>query len=227
MKEKLAELIRKTSGEKVLLEHEVKGFLKEMGLSVPRGVFLKDECDISRAKILKKPLIAKTATRLFASKSDIGGIRGDIKNLSELRRAFKELMRIRGAEGVLVEELAAGRLEVIIGGITDPQFGPVVMFGLGGFFVEVMRDVVFALAPLAREDALALINRIKGINLLTGIRGKPPADLEEIARAVSIVSEIISTGLVEEIDINPLMVFSKGAIVLDSKMSLKEEKRES
>jgi len=221
MEEKIKELIKGTGDKEVLLEHEVKGFLKELGLSVPCGVFVTGPCSALQIKHLKKPLIAKAASRLYSSKSDIGGVRGDLRTRSEVNAAIKDLMEIRGAEGVLVEEMAAGRLEVIIGGIIDPQFGPVVMFGLGGFFVEAMRDIVFGLAPIAKEDALELIHRIKGISLLKGIRGKPPADVEAIARAIVVISEIIGTGLVEEIDINPLMAYSEGAMVLDAKMRVK------
>lgn len=222
LKKKLAEFARRTGGHKVLIEPEVKEFLRQLGLSVPKSIYVKGRCDRTELKRLKKPLIAKVASRLYSSKSDIGGIRGDIRTSTELDQDIKELMRIKGAEGVLVEEMAPGRLEVIIGGIIDPQFGPVVMFGLGGFFVEAMRDVVFDLAPINENSALELVSRIKGYSMLKGIRGKPPVNMNALAKAISVVSEIIGTGLVQEIDINPLMLYPEGAMVLDAKMSLKE-----
>jgi succinyl-CoA synthetase beta subunit len=221
IKEKIEALLRGKKNKDVLLEHEVKQFLKGLGLDIPKGIFVTGPCEASEIRHLKRPLIAKAASRLYPSKTDIGGVRGDLRTRSDINAAIRELMQVKGSEGVLVEEMATGRLETIVGGIIDPQFGPVVMFGLGGFFVEAMRDVVFGLAPLSEKNALELIQRIKGISLLKGIRGKPPADMEAIAHAVSIVSEIIATGLVEEIDINPLMVSSKGAVVLDAKMRLK------
>jgi acetyl-CoA synthetase (ADP-forming) len=152
------------------------------------------------------------------SKSDMGGVRLGIGNTGQLKKNISELMRIDKAEGVLVEEMAPPGIEVITGGIIDPQFGPVVMFGLGGLFVEAMKDVVFALAPLEEKDALELIKRIKGYKVLAGFRGHPPADIGKLAQAVVLVSEIIGSKLVKEIDLNPLVVYPDGVMVLDAKI---------
>ena len=127
-------------------------------------------------------------------------------------------MGIENAEGVILEEQAQPGTEVIVGGIIDPQFGPVVMFGLGGVFVELYRDVAFAPAPMTRDDAFRLMERVKGYRLLTGYRGAPPRDREALADILVIVSELMATGLLEEIDLNPVALYPRGAMILDAKM---------
>jgi acyl-CoA synthetase (NDP forming) len=107
---------------------------------------------------------------------------------------------------------------VIIGGTVDNQFGPVVMFGLGGIFVELFRDIAFGLAPLTTEDAQWLIRQIKGYRLLEGYRGKPSVDKDHLVRMLISVSEAMASGLVSEIDLNPVALYPDGAIILDAKM---------
>ncbi|HBR22643.1 MAG TPA: acyl-CoA synthetase, partial [Nitrospiraceae bacterium] len=167
---------------------------------------------------LTYPLVAKVSSVKIASKSDVGGIRLGIKNYDELTKAVSELLEIENAEGVLVEEMAPEGIEVIIGGVTDKQFGPIVMFGLGGVFVELFKDIAFALAPLKEEDALWLIKQVKGYKLLEGFRGKPAVDKDALITTILAVSEIVSAGDVEEIDLNPVTLYPKGAMVLDAKM---------
>jgi acyl-CoA synthetase (NDP forming) len=214
----LEEFIRKAGGRKTFAEYEVKGFLKELGFPVPKSSFFrKDETAVSVAD-LRYPLVAKVSSAAVASKSDVHGVRVGLKNDEELVQAVEELSSIEGAEGVLVEEMAPQGLEVIVGGTIDPQFGPVVMFGLGGVFVELFRDVAFCLAPLAREDALWLMKQVRGYRLLQGYRGGPPADTEALISIFLAVSGVMGTGLVSEIDLNPVSLYSRGAMVLDAKM---------
>ena len=148
-------------------------------------------------------------------------MRTGLQGETELRHAVEELIRIENAEGVLVEEMAQPGVEVIIGGVIDRQFGPVMMFGLGGIFTELFRDVSFGLAPLAREDAYWMIHGIKGQRLLEGFRGNPPVDKEALAGFLVRASEVMATGHVEEIDLNPVSLYADGAIVLDAKMKLR------
>ncbi len=124
--------------------------------------------------IFTYPLVAKISSSKVISKSNVGGVRTDIQDAGELNRAFRELSRIESAEGVLVEEMAPRGVEVIIGGINDDQFGSVVMFGLGGIFVELFKDVAFGLAPLSAEDALGSLRRSKGTGSWTATGGSPP-----------------------------------------------------
>ena len=130
-------------------------------------------------------------------------------------------MQIRDAEGVLIEEMAKPGLEVIVGGVIDRQFGPVVMFGLGGIFVELFKDVAFALAPIKREDASWLVKQVKGYRLLEGYRGMPLVNINTLLGIIVKVSELIATGLIQEIDLNPVSIYPEGAIVLDAKVLIR------
>lgn len=226
----LEDLIEKNRGRTVFLEHEVKGLLKGLGVPVPEGVFLgRDEiaagphAALSSLKTLSYPLIAKVSSSDITSKTDVHGVRAGINNESELARAIQELSGIERAEGVLVEEMAPQGVEVIVGGIIDRQFGPVVMFGLGGIFVELFKDVSFGLAPLSEKDALRLIREVKGYRLLEGFRGRPPVDIDALSAVIVKASELTATGLIEEIDLNPVAVYSKGAMVLDAKISVRRK----
>lgn len=220
--------IEKNTGRKAFLEHEVKGLFKDMGFSVPNGVFIPKDTHLSAFSLqlsaLSYPVVAKVSSSKITSKSDVKGIRLGIKNEDELKNAVSELMRIEHAEGVLIEEMAPQGLEVIIGGVIDNQFGPIVMFGLGGVFVELFKDVSFGLAPLKKEDALWLIKQIKGYRLLEGYRGNPPVDFDALINIIVSVSEMMATNLIKEIDLNPVALYSpsykESAIILDAKMEI-------
>jgi acyl-CoA synthetase (NDP forming) len=212
--------IEKNRGKTFFLEHEVKGLLKEIGFSVPKGIFInKDMADRIPAIIdIPYPLVAKVSSSKIVSKNEVNGIRIGLKNENELKKAVLELLQIKDAEGVLIEEMAVPGLEVIIGGTIDEQFGPIVMFGLGGISVELFRDVAFALAPVKNEEALWLVKQVKGYRLLEGYRGKPPVDIDILVKMIVEVSEMIATGLIKEVDLNPVSLYPEGAMVLDAKM---------
>jgi acyl-CoA synthetase (NDP forming) len=220
---KIKELIKKNIGKTALLEHEVKALLKEMGFPVPKGIFVDKEMveQIPAIVDISYPVVAKVSSSKIVSKSEVNGVRIGLKNEIELKKAVLELLQIEDAEGVLIEEMAEPGIEVILGGVVDEQFGPVVMFGLGGFFVELFRDVAFALAPIEKEDALWLVNQIKGYRLLEGYRGKPPVDINTLLEIIVKVSGIIATGLIKEIDLNPVSLYPQGAMVLDAKILIK------
>lgn len=218
---KLKEFIEKYKGKTVFSEHEVKGLLKEMGVPVPKGIFVSKEMadHIPAVVDIPYPLVAKISSSKIVSKSEVNGVR-IVKNEDELKKAVSKLLRIEGAEGILIEEMAPPGLEVVVGGVIDEQFGPILMFGLGGIFVELFKDVAFALAPTTHEDALRLIRQIKGYRLLEGYRGKPPVDINTLLKIIVTVSEIIATGLIREIDLNPVSLYPGGALVLDAKISV-------
>lgn len=217
-----ADEIRERLGKRAALrEHEAKALLREMGLSVPRHLFLEKGMALPKDIPLSYPLVAKVSSRDMPSKSDAGGVRLGIKTYPELKAALPELLSIKGAEGVLIEEMASPGLETIIGGISDPQFGPAVMFGLGGVFVELYHDVAFALAPLKEEDALWLMRQVKGYRIIEGYRRESPLDREALVRVIVAVSTVMETGVVEEIDLNPVTLYPEGAMVLDAKIKLK------
>ena len=216
----LNNFITKNRGRATFLEHEAKGLFREMGLAVPNRRFFAREEIISPLTDLNFPLVAKVSSSKITSKSEAGGVKTGIKDRDELTRAIHELMLIEGAEGVLVEEMAPQGVEVIVGGVIDNQFGPVVMFGLGGVFVELFRDVAFGLAPLSHGDALWLIQQTKGHRLLEGYRGKPPLDTTSLIHIIITVSELMATGMVKEIDLNPVALYPKGSLILDAKMAV-------
>ncbi|MDA8085960.1 MAG: acetate--CoA ligase family protein, partial [Nitrospiraceae bacterium] len=193
--------------------------LKDLGLQVPKGVFIPAGKRISRPRGLRFPLAVKAASPDIRSKSEARALRLGIRTEREFLHAAGELLKnVKGARGLLVEEMHEGGIEAIAGGFSDAQFGPVTMFGLGGFFVEVFRDVSFALAPTSRAEALKLASRIKGFNVLKGVRGRPAVDFDAMSRAIETVSRLIATGLIKEIDLNPVSLSPEGAVVLDAKI---------
>lgn len=213
-------LLGKYRDKTTLLEHEVKGFLKESGLPVPTGMFISKTEGIPPLIDLTYPLVVKVSSSKITSKTEVNGVRIGIKDENELRIAITELMQIKDAEGVLIEEMVAHGVEVIVGGVIDEQFGPIVMFGLGGVFVELFNDVAFALAPLDKDEAIWLIQQIKGYRLLEGYRGMAPVDLNSLINIIVIVSEIMATNMIKEIDLNPVSLYPKTAMILDAKMKL-------
>jgi acyl-CoA synthetase (NDP forming) len=220
MTNKLKEFLEKSKGRKTFLEHEAKGLLKESGFPVPKGIFMdRDMADlIPEITDISYPIVAKVSSSKIISKTEVNGVRTGLKNEGELKKAVKELMQIKDAEGVLIEEMAPPGLEVIVGGVIDKQFGPVVMFGLGGILVELFKDVAFALAPVKKDNAQWLVKQVKGYKLLEGYRGKPPVDINILLDMIVSVSEFITTGLIKEIDLNPVCIYPEGAMVLDAKI---------
>ena len=218
VEETLKRFLSLRSGQETFLEHEVKGLLRELGLPVPHGRFVPTGAPLPEKLDFPWPVVAKVASGRIAAKSDVGGVRTGIRSRGELKRAVAQLGGISGAEGVLLEEEAPPGLEVIVGGTVDPQFGPVVMFGLGGFFVELFRDVAFALAPTTRKEALRLVERTNGSRLLSGFRGRPPVDRQALAGVIVTVSELIASELVAEVDLNPVVLYPSGVLVLDAKL---------
>ncbi len=219
IRDKIEEFLQLHGDRKVFYEHEVKGLLGSLGMTVPMGLFIPRGESVPAGTSLSFPLASKVASTRFTSKSDIGGVRLGIGNEDELRRAVAELSSLKDAEGVLVEEMAQPGFEVIVGGAVDATFGPIVMFGLGGLFVELFRDVAFALAPVDRGQALWLMGETKGDKILKGFRGKPPLDENAVADIIVTISEVIATGCVRAIDLNPVALYPSGAMVLDAKMS--------
>lgn len=209
----------------ILLEHEVKNFLRTRGFSVPRGFYAEKRAPlldiIDRTSLLSYPLVAKVSSSTISSKTDVGGVRLRIRDSGDLERAVKDLLEIEGSEGVLIEEIAPEGLEVIVGGVIDDQFGPIVMFRLGGVFVEIFRDVAFGLAPLNKEDALWMISQIKAYPLLQGYRGQLPIDIEVLTDLMISVSEIMAKGDIKEMDLNPVILYPKGTMVVDAKMKIR------
>ncbi|RLE56611.1 MAG: acetyl-CoA synthetase [Thermoprotei archaeon] len=220
--EKVLEIINsvKSEGRKVLTFYEAMRLAAEYGLPVPR-VFLAKNPDeaVEYAKQAGFPVVLKIVSPDITHKSDIGGVVVGLNSEEEVRKSFTEIMeRVKvkapsaRVHGICVHHMAPYGREVIIGGIVDETFGPVIMFGLGGIFVEILRDVTFRLAPLTREEAWEMIESIKGAPILKGYRGEPPADLDALVDTMVKASQMLSdlADYVHQLDLNPVFVYEKG-----------------
>jgi acyl-CoA synthetase (NDP forming) len=215
-----------------LLETESRELLAEYGVSLTEAVLARniDEAKAAAGKI-RYPVAMKVVCPDIIHKSEAGGVQLNLQDDKGLQKAFEEIVlsaakltRKERIVGVLISPMAEKGQECIFGLIQDPQFGPVVMFGLGGIFVEVLKDVSFRVAPLAEEDVEEMITEIKGYRLLTGTRGETPKDIEAIKFILAKLSDIaIDNPEIREIDLNPVIVHAKGASIVDSRVILDEK----
>lgn len=219
----------RAAGRLRLGEMEACQVISAYGLSLPKAALARSaEEAVASAEGIGYPVVMKVVSPEILHKSDIGGVRVGIQSASEVRDAF-DLITYRatkympGADiwGILVQEMARQTREVIIGVTKDPQFGHLIMFGLGGIYVEALKDVTFRVAPLTPGEARAMIAEIRSYPLLSGVRGERPADIDSIVDCLLRVSQLV-TDLPEivELDINPLMVgeAGQGALVVDCRM---------
>jgi acetyltransferase len=212
-----------------LLETESRYILEKYGLPLPPAALISNVDDLSAVGVkIPYPLAMKVVCPDIIHKSDAGGIKLNLKTETEVRHAFEEIIantcEFTSRErilGTLISPMVADGQECIMGMIRDPQFGPVIMFGLGGIFVEVLKDVSFRVAPLADEDIDEMIKEIKGYKILIGIRGKKAKDIDAIRNILARLSDIaIDNPEINEIDLNPVIVHEKGASIVDSRIIL-------
>lgn len=217
-------------GRNFLLEHEAKSFIAEYGIPVTKIRLARSEDEaVEFAKQIGFPVVLKIVSPQVIHKSDVGGVKVNLKNEEDVRRAYREILdnvrsRVPEAkvEGILVQEFAPAGVELIIGLMRDPQFGPTVMFGLGGVFVELFRDVSFRVAPLSEQDAETMIREVKAYKLLTGFRGMEPVDINAIRDALIKVGEIgVENEEIAEMDLNPVIAYPKGIKVVDARIILR------
>jgi len=181
---------------------------------------------VEKASEIGYPIALKIISPQIIHKSDVGGVILNVGNEMELRTQYEKLTTdIRNKDpsatiaGVMIEEMIHPSIEVVIGGIVDNQFGPAVMFGVGGIFTEVYDDVVFRVAPIDRIDALNMIRGLRGSKILEGTRGEPPADINSIVDVLTRVSNLIlEHRAINQLDLNPVIVFPKGVYAVDSRM---------
>ena len=221
----------KAEGRTLLSEIEAKEILYDAGVPVARAV-LVTTADEARTEADKAgfPVVLKIVSPDISHKSDVGGVKVGLENGDDVAAAFDEIIKnATGAEpdaqiqGIAVQPMAPDGTEVIIGMTTDAQFGPVMMFGLGGIMVEVMKDVTFRVVPLAERDVTQMIDEIKGKAILEGVRGQPPGDKAAIAQAILRVSEFVEANPdVQELDLNPVLVYPDGIIAVDARIVLAE-----
>jgi acetyltransferase len=223
-------------GRLQLLEPEAKEILRVLGLEVPeyRVAHSLREA-LAAAEELGYPVVLKIISEEIIHKTEAGGIRLNLKNREEVEGAYKAMIAAVGRShpraplrGVLVTKMAEGGTEVIVGASRDPSFGPILMFGLGGIYVEVLKDVVFRVAPLSRREAREMIGRPKSAALLRGVRGEPKKDIKALAEALYRVGALAAeVEEISELDINPLRVLpeGKGCLVLDARLTASEVRK--
>lgn len=185
---------------------------------------------IATAKEFGYPVVMKIVSPQIIHKSDVGGVRVGLDSDEAVENAYNKMMKdVKAAvphcriSGVLIQQMAIGGKEVILGVNRDPQFGPLIMFGLGGIYVEVLKDVQFRVAPLTEKDALGMIYGIKTHQLLEGVRGEKPADIEKLAEFLERLSQLVTDfPEILELDINPVKVYEKGkgCLALDARMTI-------
>jgi acyl-CoA synthetase (NDP forming) len=225
------DILAKAREEKrtVLTEIEAKQILGEAGINCTdtRLAASKDEA-VAISEEIGYPVVLKISSVDITHKSDAGGVKVNLPDKAAVEKAYEEIMASCTAkhpdadiEGVAVQGMAKPGTEVIIGMTKDPSFGPVLMFGLGGIFVEVLKDVAFRIVPLEKNDASEMIREIKGKKLLEGYRGEDPADIPFLEEMLLKLSQLVdATQGIEEIDMNPVFAYQQGAVVVDARIIL-------
>ena len=217
----------KDEGRSNLLETESRELLKEYGVTLPQARLVTNVQEaVSAADKMGYPLAMKVVSPDIIHKSDAGGVKLNLNSTQEVEKGFEEILknakRVTSRErilGVLLSPMVLPGQECIIGMIRDRQFGPVIMFGLGGIFVEVLKDVAFRVAPLAQEDIDDMVREIKGYPVLEGIRGESCKDIEALKSTLAKLSQIaIDNPEIREVDLNPVIVHEKGASIVDSRI---------
>jgi 4-hydroxybutyryl-CoA synthetase (ADP-forming) len=219
-------------GRANLLEEEGYEVLQAYGFPTPQSILCTTEQEgIDAARQIGYPLVMKIVSPDIIHKSDAGGVKVGVKTDDELKSAFRTItenaLKYKSdakIKGVLVQEMVKSAKETILGASQDPTFGPVIMFGLGGIYVEVLKDVVFRVAPIDEQEAINMVESIKTIKLLKGVRGEKPSDLRAIADSLQRLSQlVVDFQEIKEFDINPLLVLEegKGARVVDARIILR------
>ena len=212
-------------------EMDSKKILKAYGFAVPSGgLCTSAEEAVDLSDEIGAPVAMKIVSRDIIHKSDVGGVRINLHNSEEVRDAYDLMMmrierRVPEArlEGVYVEEMAPKGREVILGMTRDPQFGPMMMFGLGGIFVEVMKDVAFHLAPVTKEETMQMLEATRSYELLKGVRGQAEVDIDAVAEGLQRISQLVTDfPQVIEMDINPFIIGAIGiqSVAADARITL-------
>ena len=219
----------KKENRTILTEIEAKNIFADAGINCTETKLAatKEEA-VSLSEEFGYPVVLKVSSVDITHKSDAGGVKVNLKDKAAVEQAYDDIMASCTAkypdaeiEGVSVQGMAKAGTEVIIGMTQDPSFGPVLMFGLGGIFVEVLKDVAFRVIPIEECDAEDMINEIKGKRLLEGYRGQEPADVAYLQQMLLKLSDFVNaTPEIEEIDMNPVFCYKDGAVVVDARIIL-------
>jgi len=224
----------RSEGRTFVLEHEAKDIMKAYGIPIPPydTAVSADEA-VEKSAAIGYPVVLKILSKDVLHKSDAGGVKINLKNDDEVREAFGEIMEnakkygekkgidVDLSRGVFISDFADMGTEVIVGVTRDPQFGHALMFGLGGIFVEVLKDVTFRLIPFTEMDAREMVGEIKAAKILDGVRGQAPRDVDALVEVMLCVSKMISENPeISELDCNPTFLYEKGkgALVVDARI---------
>jgi acyl-CoA synthetase (NDP forming) len=221
----------RSQGRRLLNEVEAKQVLAEAGVPVVAAKLARSRDEaVALARETGFPVALKVVSPDIAHKSDVGGVKLDLADDAAVAAAFDDIMAAArraqpqaSIDGVSVQKMAAPGTEVIVGVNADPQFGPVLMFGLGGILVEILEDVAFRIIPIEPRDARRMVREIKGFKLLEGYRGSPPADVAAIESLLLKVSQFVEAHPeVAELDLNPVFAYPDGAVAVDARIVLAE-----
>lgn len=203
------------AGKSALNEYEAKRLLADFGIPICREALVPDgEAAVKAARELGYPVVLKAAGERIQHKTELGAVALNLKAEGEVREEARRLLAIDGCDGLLVQEMVRGERELVCGLIRDAQFGPCVMFGLGGTLTEIVADVVFRVAPLSAADALEMMEEIRTAKVLQAFRGQAPVDREALAGILVAVGAIGSQfEEIREIDINPVKIRPDGSPV--------------
>ena len=213
------------NGKRTLSEYESKQVLAAYGIPVTREYLTANEPEMRDAAArIGYPIVLKGCDAELAHKSEKGVVRVDIRNDDEAKAAFAEIceaMSASGAGSVLVQEYLGGGRELVAGMIRDPQFGPSVMFGLGGILTEILNDVAFRIAPIERSDAMEMMDEIRGRRILDAVRGMKAVDRAALADILVAIGRIgVENPEIDEIDINPLIICKGKPVTVDALIGL-------
>lgn len=223
--QKMAARTNKIEVKKTMQEYEAKEFFRKYGLPVTQEKLAKSSDEaVSHAKSIGFPVVMKIQSEKIMHKSDMGGVVLGVNSEKQVKQAFADIMAKGAAvvspadiDGVLVQEMIGAGQEVILGSTSDPQLGPSVMVGLGGIFVEILKDVVFRIPAISKSEASKMLTELKGYRLLEGARGMEKADIAALQEIISRFSEIVEAISGEvEIDLNPIIVMPNGAKIVDA-----------
>ena len=226
-------------GRDQLTTRESIDVLDAYGIRVCKSGFATNEAEVIEVgNSIGYPVVMKMTSKTTSHKTDVGGVRVNIQSEEQLRAEYKDLIAkltekglIDGLEGVIIQEMVKGNREMVCGIATDPQYGPMMMFGLGGVFIEVMKDVTFRIAPLTDVDAEEMIKSVKAYKLLQGARGTTPAQMDQIQETLLRLSQLVNDfKFIDELDINPLLISEKTGegIAVDGRIKVRlEEAKQS
>ena len=221
-------------GRTVLLEPEAKELCSQYGIPVPKSRLTKSLSEaIKAAQEIGFPVVVKIVSEDIAHKSDAGCVVVGVGDERELEVAYERVVSNAlkfnpraTIRGVLVEEMVSKGVEVAVGGLRDPEFGPAVMFGLGGVFIEVLRDVSFRVAPVSEEEAEEMIREIRGFKILQGYRGSEAVDLKALVKIIVGASRMmVENEEISQLDLNPVIASKHGAKAVDARVILSSLKK--